>query len=179
MRPPRALLAAGLAALVFAAVTLVALEGVEVVQLRTTAPDGSLRTTRTWVADAGGAMWIEAATPERPFLQDIGARPEAELVRGGRVLRLRATVVPGEEGHRQVRGLLRVKYGWADRWIGMLTDTSRSVAIRLEPAAIGATAAPTPRGRWSSARSVGPAPIPSPWWSRAPPAAAACRWAGR
>jgi hypothetical protein len=28
---------------------------------------------------------------------------------------------------------LRRKYGWADVWIGMLTDTSESIAIRLEP----------------------------------------------
>ena len=129
----RAVAAVGLAALAFGAVTLVALEGVEVVQLRTTAPDGSTRTTRTWVADADGAVWIESATPERPFLRDVVARPDVELVRGGEVLRLRATVVAGEAGHHRIRRLLRAKYGWADRWIGLLADTSRSLAIRLEP----------------------------------------------
>jgi hypothetical protein len=134
VRVRRALGAAAIAAVAFAAVTLLAVEGVEVVQLRTTAPDGRVRTTRTWVADAGGAMWIESATPERPFLQDVLARPDVELVRGGRVLGLRATVVPGDDGHRTIRDLLRAKYGWADRWVGLLTDTSRSVAVRLDPA---------------------------------------------
>ncbi|HJW68979.1 MAG TPA: hypothetical protein VJ829_06460 [Candidatus Binatia bacterium] len=73
-----------IAAIALVAVTLVALEGVEVVQLRTTAPDGSVRTTRTWVADADGATWVEAANPERPFLRDLQAHPEVSLVRGVR-----------------------------------------------------------------------------------------------
>ena len=128
----RAFLAAGLAVMAFAAVTLTALEGVEVVQLRTTKPDGGVRTTRTWVAAADGALWIEAATPERPFLRDLAARPDAELVRGGKPLPMRATIVEGDAGHRKIRDLLRARYGWADRWIGMLADTSRSVAVRLD-----------------------------------------------
>ena len=128
----RAFLAAGLAVMAFAAVTLTALEGVEVVQLRTTKHDGSVRTTRTWVAAADGALWIEAATPERPFLLDLAARPDADLVRGGTPLPMRATIVPGDAGHRSIRDLLRARYGWADRWIGMLANTSRSVAVRLD-----------------------------------------------
>jgi hypothetical protein len=117
----------------FAAVTLVALEGKEVVQLRTTTPDGSVRVTRTWIADADGASWLEAATPDRPFLHDVEYRPDVELVRGGSVLTLRAVPVPGDTGHRTIRRLLAEKYGWADGWIGLLTDTSRSVAVRLAP----------------------------------------------
>ena len=132
MAPRRVLVAGGLAVLAFGAVTLAALEGREVVRLRTTMPDGGVRTTRTWVADADGVLWIESATPERPFLRDIAARPDVELVRGGRGLPMHATIVAGDDGHRRIRSLLREQYGWADRWIGLLTDTSRSVAIRLE-----------------------------------------------
>jgi hypothetical protein len=128
----RRVLAAGV---ILAVVTLLALEGDEVVQLRTTTPDGGVRTTRTWIADADGVLWLESANPERPFLRDVEARPDVELVRGGEVLRLRATPVPGEAGHRKIRQLLAAKYGWADRWVGLLTDTSRSVAVRLEPRA--------------------------------------------
>jgi len=129
----RLALVIGIAAVAFAAVTLVALEGREVVQLRTITPDGGVRTTRTWVADWDGAMWIEAANGQRPFLLDLQARPDVELVRGGRPLPLRAVAVPGPEGHRRIRALLAEKYGWADRWIGLIADTSHSVAIRLEP----------------------------------------------
>ena len=133
MRWRRLALGLAIAAVTFIAVTLVALEGREVVRLRTTTPDGSVRTTRTWVADWDGAMWIEAANDQRPFLLDVQAHPEVELVRGGRLLTLRAVAVPGADGHRRIRALLAAKYGWADRWIGLVADTSHSVAVRLEP----------------------------------------------
>ena len=128
-------LAAVLAAAVlgFAGVTLLALEGREVVQLRTVTPESSVRRTRTWVADADGAMWVEAANVQRPFLLDLGAHPDIELVRGGTVLPVRAVAVPGLDAHRKIRTLLAEKYGWADCWIGLLADTSRSEAVRLEP----------------------------------------------
>jgi F420H(2)-dependent quinone reductase len=133
MRWRRLALAVLVGAVAFGAVTLLAVEGKEVVQLRTTLPEGGTRTTRVWVAEADGAMWIEAAKPERPFLHDVQTRPDVELVRGGRVLRLRAVPVPGDTGHQKIRRLLAAKYGWADSWVALLEDTSRSVAIRLEP----------------------------------------------
>jgi hypothetical protein len=117
---------------VFALVTAMALEGNEVVQLRTLGPDGSARVTRVWVADDDGAEWIEAASPDRPFLQDIARDPQVELVRGDAVEPRRATVIGGAEGHEKIRALLRQRYGWADRWVGMLTDTSHSLAVRLD-----------------------------------------------
>ena len=128
-------LAAVLAAAVlgFAGVTLLALEGREVVQLRTVTPEGSVRRTRTWVADADGAMWVEAANVQRPFLLDLRVHPDIELVRGGTVLPVHAVTVPGLDAHRKIRSLLAEKYGWADCWIGLLADTSHSEAVRLEP----------------------------------------------
>jgi len=42
-------------------------------------------------------------------------------------------VIEGDGGHRRIRSLLRARYGVADAWIGLLADTSRSVAIRLDP----------------------------------------------
>jgi hypothetical protein len=134
MRWRRLVGVAAVAIIALVTVTLVALEGVEVVQLRTTAPDGSVRTTRTWVADADGATWIEAANPERPFLQDLSAHPEVSLVRGRATYHLHAVPLSGDGPHRKIRRLLRAKYGWADAWIGLIADTSRSVAVRLEPA---------------------------------------------
>jgi hypothetical protein len=123
-----------LAAVAFAAVTAVALEGVEVVELRTRDGGGGTRVTRVWIADADGASWVEAATPDRPFLRDLQADPRLDVVRGGRVLAMRATPEPGPPGHERIRRLLAEKYGWADAWIGLVADTSSSVAVRLEPA---------------------------------------------
>jgi len=117
---------------VLAAVTLVALEGSEVVVIQTVDDAGALRSTRTWIADEDGDAWIEAANAERPFLRDIRERPAIALTRGQLVLRCHATPSPNPEGHARIRRLLAQKYGWADAWIGMLTDTSGSLAVRLE-----------------------------------------------
>ncbi len=122
-----------LAVVAFAVVTAAALEGVEVVELRTRDRAGGVRTTRVWIADADGASWVEAATPDRPFLLDVMADPHLDVVRGDRVLAMRATPEPGMAGHHRIRRLLRDKYGWADVWIGWLADTSASVAVRIDP----------------------------------------------
>lgn len=121
------------AALAFAGVTFYALEGREVVVIRSRAVDGAMRQTRTWVADDGAGLLIEAAFAERPFFQDVLANPDVELVRYGAVRRYRATPLPNPDGHARIRALLAEKYGWADWWVGLLQDTSRSVAVRLEP----------------------------------------------
>lgn len=120
------------AALTFGVVTLLALEGKEVVVVHTQAADGSARRTRTWVADYEGNAHIEVANPEREFLHDIQRGSTVGLERDGKVRRVRATVLPQPAGHQLIRSLLRENYGWADRWVAMLTDTSGSLAVRLE-----------------------------------------------
>jgi hypothetical protein len=123
-----ALLAGG-----FVALTLWALESREVVVLRTFDAAGAARETRVWIAeDEAGASWIEAPYPERPWLLDVAARPEVELVRGGTTTRWRAVPVPGAASHARIRRLLREKYGARDVWVGVLADTSRSLGVRLE-----------------------------------------------
>ena len=94
---------------------------------------GHTRETRTWVADHAGLVWIEAANPEREFYRHILENPDVELKRRAQVRRYHATSVATPEGHALIRRLLVEKYGWADRWIGLIANTSRSIAIRLEP----------------------------------------------
>ena len=72
-----------LAAVSFGVVTLAALEGREVVILRTADGHGATHETRTWIAEDDGALLVEAANAARPFLADVRARPEIELRRGG------------------------------------------------------------------------------------------------
>jgi hypothetical protein len=43
-----------------------------------------------------------------------------------------ASVASDPEGHARIRRLLAARYGWADRWIGLLADTSHSRAVRLD-----------------------------------------------
>jgi len=116
----------------FTAITLLALEGHEVVGLRTFDAQGQPRETRTWIADEDGYAWIEAANPERPFLLQLQAKPDVELRRHGTAHHCHAESTPNPEGHQRIRRLLAAKYGWADRWVGLLTDTSASLAVRLE-----------------------------------------------
>jgi len=127
----RLLAIAAVAVLMAAGVTLVALEGGEVVVLRTQDAAGTPRDTRTWVANDADGTWIEAANPARPFLAQLTERPDVQLKRGGRWTHCRAGVVANPAGHERIRRLLASKYGWRDRWIGLLTDTSRSLAVRL------------------------------------------------
>jgi hypothetical protein len=127
--------ALGFLAIAFAAVTWAALESAEVVVLRTFDTDGKSHESRVWIADDDeGGTWIEAAEPQKPFYLRLIARPEVELLRGGETQALRAVPFPGAEGHRRIRELLAAKYGWRDAWVGLLVDTSASVAVRLDPA---------------------------------------------
>jgi hypothetical protein len=115
----------------FGVMTLIALEGQEVVLVRTVDERGQVHDTRTWIAEDPQGIWIEAATPARPFAQHIARSADAEIVRGGAVRRYAARIVANPEGHERIRTLLARKYGWADWWIGLLQDTSASVAIRF------------------------------------------------
>jgi hypothetical protein len=123
------------AAAVFGVITLIALEGQEVVIVRTQDEHGRTHETRTWIAEDAGAVWIEAASPARPFAQHIVRSARAEIVRAGTTRAYAASIMPNPEGHERIRSLLSRKYGWADWWIGLLQDTSASIAIRLTEAA--------------------------------------------
>jgi hypothetical protein len=117
----------------FVILTVIALEGAEVALLHTALGNQQPRQTRVWVADVDGSPWIEAANPEREFYRDILEAPEVVLERNGMLFEYRAVPLSGTSSHDLIRSRLRDKYGWADEWIGMLTDTSGSIAIRLEP----------------------------------------------
>ena len=137
----RVALLLALAVALFAATTALALEGRDVAVLRTGPPDAP-RETRVWVAEAEGVRWLEAATPERAWYRDVLAEPRVWLAHRGASAHYRAVPEPGADGHRRIRALLRAKYGWADRFVGLLQDTSRSVAVRLEPLEPASAAAP-------------------------------------
>jgi hypothetical protein len=134
-RRGRKRLFAGLAAalLGLAGVTGWALEAGDVAVLVTERPDGRLRETHVWWAADAGAIWVEAATPERAWLSEALASAEVELIRAGRRERFGVESAPGPGAHARLRALLREKYGLRDAWVGLLQDTSRSVAVLLRP----------------------------------------------
>ena len=129
----RGLLAAAALLVIFGVVTALALESGGVAVLETRAPNGTPRETRVWVAEAEGALWLEAATAERPWYRDVLLDPLVSLTREGAQQAYRALPEPGEPGHTRIRGWLRERYGWRDAFVGLLQDTSRSIAVRLEP----------------------------------------------
>ncbi len=115
----------------FGVVTVIALEGRDVVILRTADGTGAMHETRTWIAEDDGTFLVEAANEARPFLHDVRASPDLEMRRAADTYRCVATPLPNPEGHQRIRRLLAEKYGWADRWIALIADTSGSVAVRL------------------------------------------------
>ena len=117
----------------FFGITWAALESQDVAALRTRGVAAKLRSTRVWFARFQGALWLESATPQRPWYLDIRSDPSIELEVLGKVSSFRAVPKPGAAGHRLIRSLLREKYGWADVWVGLIQDTSQSIAVRLLP----------------------------------------------
>lgn len=122
-------LASALAA--FALVTWWALESSGVAVIETRTRDGALRSTHVWFAETEGELWLEAGTPENPWFQDIAFDPVLSFSAATRSGRYAAHPISTASSHQKIRSLLRRKYGLRDRWVGLLVDTSRSVAVRL------------------------------------------------
>ena len=81
----------------------------------------------------GGELWLEAGTPENPWYLDVGREPALSFSSPTRSGEFLARPHPGEAPRQRVRSQLREKYGLRDWWVGVLFDTSRSVAVELVP----------------------------------------------
>jgi hypothetical protein len=128
------------AALAFAGVTWWALESGHVARLETTRPDGRTRTTHVWYVLHDGALWLEAGTPENGWYRDVQRSPGVAIAIDGHSAEYRAAPVLDASGHDFIRRLMREKYALRDRWVGLLFDNSRSVAVRL----VGPEGSPNP-----------------------------------
>ena len=119
----------------FGATTWWALEsgGVAVIETRT--PDGSVRSSHVWYAEPDEELWLEAGAPEHPWFLDVQRDPAITFTAAGRSARFVAQPVPGALDHARIRSLMREKYRLRDGWVGLMVDTSRSVAVQLLPAA--------------------------------------------
>jgi hypothetical protein len=120
---------------VFAATTWWALEASGVAIIQTVAPDGSLRETHVWFVEADGELWLEAGTPTNPWYLDIQQNPSLKLRADDLVRNAIARLSSATGAHERIRSLLRQKYGLRDWWVGLLVDSSRSVAVELIEAA--------------------------------------------
>jgi hypothetical protein len=131
------LLAAALASLAaLAAITGWALESGGVLVVETASADGSTRSTHVWYAEHEGALWLEAGTPENGWFVDVRREPRLAVAAPSHLAgRYAVEILATPEAHQRIRSLLRAKYALRDRWIELLFDTSRSVAVRLVPLA--------------------------------------------
>ena len=114
-------------------VTWWALESGGVAVVGTRAPDGSTRSTHVWFAEPDGELWLEAGTPTNAWYLDVQRDPQVSFRSEDRSGQFTAQLIAEPGAHETIRALLREKYGVRDGWIGLLFDTSHSVAVRLVP----------------------------------------------
>lgn len=127
----RAIAILGATLVLIAALTWWALESGGVAILETRAADGALRSTHVWFAEPNGELWLEAGTPENPWYLDILRDPLVSFSAPGRSGRYVALPAEDSAAHEEIRSNLREKYGLRDRWVALLFDPSRSVAVQL------------------------------------------------
>lgn len=133
--------AAGIAAVLLLALgagTWWAGEQTEVAVLRTTDAAGALHHTRLWVVDVDGTPWVRVGRPGRAWFRRLLAQPEVELVRNGVAVPCRAVPIPSPDPAtaERVDQAFADKYGWADRWYGLLLRSGH-VMVRLDPRSVG------------------------------------------
>lgn len=118
----------------FAATTWWALESGGVAIVETRSPDGTVRSTHVWYVEPSGELWLEAGSPENAWFQDVQHDPVLTFSANGDAARYVARPAEGSSAPQRVRSLIREKYGFCDRWVGLGVDTARSVAVQLLPA---------------------------------------------
>ena len=114
-----------------AGMTWWALESSGVAVIETQTPEGTTRSTHVWYAEANGELWLEAGAPENPWFRDVQQNAVLTFTADGRSARYFASADDDASGHDRIRSMLREKYGFRDRWVSLLVDPSRSLAVRL------------------------------------------------
>jgi hypothetical protein len=104
----------------------------EVVVLHTR--DGeALVTTRLWVVEDGGRLWLRSGGAASGWYARIVEAPQVELERAGTLRSYVAHPVP--EARNRIHALMRQKYGWRDRVVEVtVPGRSGSIPVRLDPA---------------------------------------------
>lgn len=118
----------------FIVVTLWALESGDVAVITTHPADGRPRSTRVWYTHEDGELWLEAGAPENPWFLDVQRDPRIDFAADDHSGSYRAWPVQTLTARTRIRALLREKYGLRDWWVGLVVDSSRSLAVRLVPA---------------------------------------------
>ena len=86
-------------------------------------------TTRIWIVEEAGQLYLEAGHPDNPWVLDLKGADQLELKGGGLDGRYSFRVVADD--HDRIRALMRAKYGWRDQWLSLIFDTSQSQLVEL------------------------------------------------
>jgi hypothetical protein len=104
--------------------------GGEVVQLHTRDADGD-HTTPLWVVDHEGFQYLRAGDKSASWYERLVREPQVQVDRDGRAAPYQA--VPAPELTPAIDELMARKYGFADRFIGLIRKPENSMAVRLVP----------------------------------------------
>lgn len=120
----------GLALAAFA-LQIIASESGEVVVLETRAGD-SFASTRLWVVEDEGWLWLRSGGEGSGWYRRLVADPNVTLKRAGTQSAYRAH--PQADRIQRINELMAAKYGWRDTVVGWFVgDRSHDVPVRLEP----------------------------------------------
>lgn len=124
----------GLVILVLVVVGLerLAAERVEVIEVHAKDTDGSMVTTRLWVVDHEGGMYVRVGADGSGWYSRMQANPEIEMTRGEKTAIYRA--IPDPTKSDTINDLMQEKYTWGDTFIGSLVGGREgSIPILLQP----------------------------------------------
>ena len=112
-------------------IQIVASESGEVVKVTTVDGSGEQHQTHLWVVDHDGHAWLRSGSPTSGWYARLKETPTLDMERNGEHAEYTITVDPAQL--TTINALMREKYHWADAYIGLFIDHSKSVAIRLDP----------------------------------------------
>jgi len=114
----------------FVCITYIALESSHVVIVESTRFDNQApRSTHVWFVRDAGVLVLEAGHPDNSWVKDISHEPIINLKGEGIDGTYRCSIHRDPDSHQKVRSLMRSKYGWRDRWIGLFFNISESSLV--------------------------------------------------
>lgn len=118
--------------LTLAGLERLAAERVEVVQLHAVDAQGEIVTTRLWVVDHDGGMYLRVGADGSGWYSRLLENPNVEVTRGEVTGQYTAISKPMQSD--AVNQLMQDKYTWGDTFIGALVGSREgSIPILLEP----------------------------------------------
>ena len=122
----------GIVVMSFVGITFFALEYGDVAVVETMDKStGKQRLTHIWHVQTGDQLFLEGGSPTNPWVQDLEYLSTIRLIGNGIDGEYAFVIRDDDDNHAEIRALMRAKYGWRDRWVGIVFDTSKSMLIEV------------------------------------------------